>query len=113
VSTEARRNLIALAVAALVLLVFAAFAFRPGVLLPITNNAVADSLALSSHIHNVRCHNASEGFRCTARFDSSSGKTTRHMLVHVGWDGCWRSRDVTGRHPERDSGCVHLWNYVG
>jgi hypothetical protein len=113
VSEEARRNLIALGIVAVILAVFAAFAIRPGVLLPVTDHAVADSVELADDAHSVRCIHTHGAFRCVGKVGSFSDVSTLHLVVHVGWDGCWQSVDVTSEHPERDSGCLHLWNYVG
>jgi hypothetical protein len=113
VSEEARRNTIALLIAAVLILVSAAFAFRPAVLLPVSDHAVADSLTSAADAFGGDCLHADEGFRCDIRIgDPSRGSATRRLLVHVDWDGCWRAVETAPKHSQlQESGCVHLWNY--
>jgi hypothetical protein len=113
VSREARRNLIALLIAGLIVLLFVAFAVRPAVLLPVTDRAVADSLNSAAGAVHAECLHAQDGFRCVLKIPRDSDPAVeRRLLVHVDWDGCWRAaEDASKRSPLRESGCVHLWNY--
>jgi hypothetical protein len=113
VSREARRNLIALLIAGLIVLLFAALAARPAVLLPVTDRAVADSLNSPAGTVHAECLHVQDGFRCVVRIPRDSDPAVEHqLLVHVDWDGCWRAaEDASKRSPLRESGCVHLWNY--
>lgn len=112
-SQEARRNLIALLIAGVIVLLFAAFAMRPAILLPVTDRAVADSLNSAADAVHADCLDAEDGFRCMVRIPNDSNPATeRRVLVHVDWDGCWRTEeDASKRSPVRESGCIHLWNY--
>ena len=112
-SQEARRNVTALLIAAFVVLLFAAFALRPAAVLPVTDQAVADSLSSATDALHADCLHATDGFRCVVRIARDSNPAAQHrVLIDVDWDGCWRAtEDSAARHPLTQSGCVHLWNY--
>jgi hypothetical protein len=117
VSTEARRNVIALLIAAALLSLLAAFAIRPAVVLPVTNGALAASLESEINAINTRCPHEGEDFRCTSMLGDSSSHKTSVMRVHADWAGCWHvipertEQAAQGTRPAGISSCVHLWNY--
>jgi hypothetical protein len=113
VSSERRRNAIALGIAAAVVIVLAVLAIRPAVVLPVTNDVVANSLKSVTDALKADCRDAQGEFRCTVKIGSDSGGSrTRTMRVHVDWDGCWRAVEEEPPHqPTRADGCLHAWNY--
>jgi hypothetical protein len=112
VSKEARRNAVALLIAGLIVLVFAAFAFRPAVVLPVSANTLADSIGAEGFRAKNGCSDVAGAgdFVCTVPKDADESST--RFVVHVRWDGCWRAEQALAqRSPASRSGCVHLWNY--
>jgi hypothetical protein len=112
-SAEARRNVIALGIAAVILAAFAALSWRPAAILPVTDHAVASSLSQP----NAECLHADEGFRCVVH-DPLSSDAPRTLSVRVGWDGCWHAvprgaakASAPGSTGSGWSGCVALWDY--
>jgi hypothetical protein len=110
-STEARRNALALVIAAFVVALLAAFVIRPAVVLPVSDHAVASSLDPAAN-----CVHAEGGFRCVVN-DSMSSNPHRELFVEVGWDGCWRARNANLASPAHHSsaphqtGCIQLGDY--
>jgi hypothetical protein len=113
VSSESRRNAIALGIAAAVVIVLAVLAIRPAVVFPVTDDAVANSLKSETDALSADCRDVEDEFRCTTKIGSDSGGSrTRTMRVHVDWDGCWRAiEDGPPHQPTRADGCLHAWNY--
>jgi hypothetical protein len=112
VSEEARRNTIALGIAAIVVLIIAAFALRPGVVLPVSAKTLADSIGAEGFPAKNSCSDVpgSGDFVCIVPKDADESST--RFDVHVRWDGCWHAEQALAqRSPVSRSGCVHLWNY--
>jgi hypothetical protein len=104
VSREARQNLTALAIAALVLILGAIAFSRPGVVLSISDETLADSVARNAGsgfgaVVPPRCRPRGEGWRCNVSVEIGGSSSTRRYQVDLAWDGCW-----TGSRPERKRG---------
>ena len=130
-SREARQNLTALAIAAAVVLIIVVAFSRPGAVLPISDETLADSVARNAGsafgaIVPPRCRaERGDRWRCLVSVDDGGTSATRRYEVEVGWDGCWRGtrpgRERDGRsggRREREadqqvllSGCVSLVDY--
>jgi hypothetical protein len=120
VSEETRKNLLALAIVFGVVALVLAFAIRPGVVLPTTKTALANSVAgdiggLFSETKSRECvETSSESvYDCRAQVRSYEFKEppTTHggrLRVKVDWTGCWVQIDAP-RTP-RD-GCISILDY--
>jgi hypothetical protein len=131
VSRETRQNLTALGIAAVVLLLVVIAFSRPGAVLPISDETLADSVARNAGsafgaIVPPRCRaERGDRWKCLVSVEDGGTSATRRYEVEVGWDGCWRgtrpSREGDGRargKRERQedeevllSGCVSLVDY--
>jgi hypothetical protein len=125
VSEETRKNLIALLIAFGVVALVLAFALRPGVVLPTSETALANSIAgeLGSSLSSggrrecvateglYECRAAARGYPLADPDPSHRGGSFR---VEVGWDGCWgayRGLDPPGQSSPAISGCISILDY--
>lgn len=131
VSREARQNLTALAIAAVVVALVVVGFSRPGAVLPISDETLADSVARNAGsafgaIVPPRCRaERGDRWRCLVSVEDGGTSATRRYEVEVGWDGCWRGTRPSperrqGSRGERErqvseevllSGCVSLVDY--
>jgi hypothetical protein len=131
VTRETRQNLTALAIAAVVVLLVVIAFSRPGAVLPISDETLADSVARNAGsafgaIVPPRCRaERGDRWRCLVSVEDGGTSATRRYEVEVGWDGCWSGtrpsrergrRSPAKREPQESeevllSGCVSLMDY--
>jgi hypothetical protein len=123
VSEETRKNLLALAIAFGVVALVVAFVLRPGVVLPTTETAVANSVAgeaasLGDRVRESKCFalEAEGAYGCGGRIVNEgyplhppTGARRFGYVVTVDWAGCWTAQRLRGGREAR--GCISLLDY--
>jgi hypothetical protein len=108
-TTEARRNAIALLIAAFVVGAVIAFLLLPGLVLPVGKDTLASSIGAKGFMANG-CRRAPGTGNFTCVVPTEGFSDSKHLSVHVSWEGCWEATSAGGKRPG-ESGCVHIWDY--
>jgi hypothetical protein len=112
VSEETRKNLTALAIVFVPVLVLAAFAFRPTPILGLSEAELSEDLTRyyktrdgPSDVSTIECSEAAEDeYKCSLGPSTDAGSIT----VMTDWAGCWAVEDSSV-----DSGCITLLDVLG
>ena len=110
---ERRRNLKALAIAGVIVLLCAAFAFRPATIIGVDGDALAHSLGASAIDGPSKCVEVSDDLWECQILQGSSGLTA---TVTTRAFGCWEAVGTgpTGEEgvPAGASGCINATDFV-
>jgi hypothetical protein len=112
---ERRRNVKALAIAAGVVLLFLAFAYRPATIIGIDGDALAHDVGGGDLLDGSHCQEGAGGhWYCVISDAQNSGASAYKVETHS--YGCWDAeRDGPGGEggtPKQASGCLNLIDFV-
>jgi hypothetical protein len=118
---ERRKNLIALGIAAVIIVLAGMAIFRPAAfpLVPVGKGALADSLHGKGNAvypdDPGKCRGTGDGtFACEVFVgaDTSSNVATVDYEVETSWTGCWNAVPASPRsHAPHLDGCIWILNY--
>jgi hypothetical protein len=115
IGQERRRRVVALVIATGVVLLFAAFAYRPATVIGVDGDALAHDLGGGDPLGGSHCQEGSDGhWYCVIPDAQQSGEAAYAVETHS--YGCWDAeRDGPGGEggtPRHKSGCLNLIDYI-